>query len=812
MPVRVKSVKALPGLHRVYDLSVEKNHTFFANGLAVHNCDTTGIEPDFALVKFKKLAGGGYFKIANQSVPAALKALGYSPVEVEEILAYAVGRATLKGAPEIDHGALKAHGLTDDDLAKAEKALGGAFDLGGALNGWVLGADAMSRLGVPESLWQKPNFDLLRHLGFARPQIREAEIFACGAQTLEGAPHLKPEHYAVFDTANRCGKTGTRFIAPSGHIRMMAAAQPFISGAISKTINLTSDASVEDVRDAYELGWTTGLKAVALYRDGCKSSQPLSSSNDDKKDEEAKEEKGAALAAAASAAPNATVERRGAESISDVVTIDSDVYFENTVIEDGEEDANESDGLDYDRSELRAAKAAKLRAPQGGENMNEATTMRLATDQVRRLIAEAEEMRRDKDAAARPATPVPATGSDTGERRVEAPAQPAFAQPAAAPAYAPAAKAAPAAAFNPASLTPEQVITAARHYVQNGGEGLDFMRKLAKEIDRRRLPNKRAGFTQKAKVAGHTIFVRTGEYEDGSLGEIFIDMHKEGAAFRSLMNCFAIGVSIGLQYGVPLEEYVEKFTFSRFEPAGMVQLHPNIKHCTSIIDYVFRLLGLEYLGRTDIVQVPPKPGEERPRVAPGAPQSALSSGAAPAGLPAPSAAPYRVAPSIPASELAAPAKSLPSAKAASSAPIAAIETPPFDLVPLEGLVSTEPSENGPRKRSPIEERAGELTGEALAAIMADLPGLLRPSTNGHGNGRHATDSNASAGGAASRDSSARESEEASAANVAVAYSAQAKQMASLQGDAPLCNDCGALTRRAGACYVCPECGASGGCG
>jgi ribonucleoside-diphosphate reductase alpha chain len=122
-----------------------------------------------------------------------------------------------------------------------------------------------------------------------------------------------------------------------------------------------------------------------------------------------------------------------------------------------------------------------------------------------------------------------------------------------------------------------------------------------------RLPPKRSGFTQEARVAGHKVFLRTGEYEDGKLGEIFVDMHKEGAAFRSLMNCFAMSVSVGLQYGVPLETYVEQFTFTRFEPHGPVQGHPNIKFATSIVDYVFRVLGVEYLQRYDFAQVKPEP-------------------------------------------------------------------------------------------------------------------------------------------------------------------------------------------------------------
>src|SRR6185369_11693848 len=154
-------------------------------------------------------------------------------------------------------------------------------------------------------------------------------------------------------------------------------------------------------------------------------------------------------------------------------------------------------------------------------------------------------------------------------------------------------------------LTADDVLEAAKRIIQSSSD-TKFKRQLSNIVHRKKLPEKRAGFTQKSKVAGHTIFVRTGEYDDSTLGEIFIDMHKEGASFRSLLNCFAIAVSIGLQYGVPLEEFVEKFIFTRFEPSGMVE-HPNIKSTTSIIDFMFRSLAYEYLGRNDLVHVLDKP-------------------------------------------------------------------------------------------------------------------------------------------------------------------------------------------------------------
>jgi ribonucleoside-diphosphate reductase alpha chain len=395
------------------------------------DCDTTGIEPDFALVKFKKLAGGGYFKIVNQSVPEALRRLGYSEAQIQEIVAFVSGTNTLLGAPHVSRAALKAKGLLDEELTKVENAIPGVFDLALAFAPWVVGKETYERLGVTPEKISQPGFSLLRHLGFSNKEIAEANDTIVGRMTIEGAPYLREEHYVVFDCANRCGATGQRFLAPMSHVKMMAATQPFLSGAISKTVNLPNECSVDEVRQIYEEGWKLGLKAVALYRDGCKASQPLSTSS--------------------------------------------------------------------------------------GER---------AEEQTEALPAVA--------ALARP------------------------------------------------SARPEGV--------------------------RVRLPKKRHGFTQEAHVGGHKVFLRTGEYEDTSLGEIFIDMHKEGAAFRSLMNCFAMSVSIGLQYGVPLETFVEQFTFTRFEPHGVVSGHPNIKFATSIVDYIFRVLGVEYLRRYDFAQV--KPAEE----------------------------------------------------------------------------------------------------------------------------------------------------------------------------------------------------------
>jgi ribonucleoside-diphosphate reductase alpha chain len=433
------------------------------------DCDTTGVEPDFALVKFKKLAGGGYFKIANQSIEPALKNLGYDEAQRRDILDYVLGTMSLKGAPHINRESLAAKGLIDADLAKVEAALPGVFELGFAFNPWTLGEGAIERLGLTMEQASAPGFNLLRAIGFSKEQIDEANEVICGTMTVEGAPHLKAEHYPVFDTANKSGKKGTRFIHHMGHITMMSAAQSFLSGAISKTINMPNEVSVEDVEDAYYASWKHGIKAMALYRDGSKMSQPLSNKSD-VKDEEVKEAVHEAVAA---------------------VTKEKD------------------------------AEIAALRA------------------QIAKLEAE---------------------------------------------------KASAPVAASAASAEGQQLLPGMPHVPV-----------------RRRLPAKRHGFTQEARVAGHKVYLRTGEYEDGTLGEVFIDMHKEGAAFRSMINSFAIAISKGLQYGVPLQEYVDTFTFVRFEPQGMVSGHPNIKLATSVIDYVFRVLGLEYLGRTDLVQVSDAP-------------------------------------------------------------------------------------------------------------------------------------------------------------------------------------------------------------
>ena len=410
----------------------------------VMDCDTTGIEPDFALVKFKKLAGGGYFKIINQSVPAALAKLGYGTAQAEEIISYAVGHGTMGNAPDINHTTLVGHGFGPEQLDKVEAALPTAFDIRFVFNQWTLGADfCKGTLGIPEAQLNDPSFDLLSHLGFSKKQVEAANHHVCGTMTLEGAPHLKAEHYSVFDCANQCGRIGKRYLSVDSHITMMAAAQSFISGAISKTINMPNDATIEDCQAAYELSWSLGVKANALYRDGSKLSQPLSSA----------------------------------------------------LIDDEDEDLEET----------------LMEAP-------------------------------------------------AGER---------------------------------AQILAEKIVE-------------KIIVKEVQKQSRERLPERRKGYTQKANVGGHKVYLRTGEYEDGKIGEIFIDMHKEGAGFRAMMNNFAIAVSVGLQYGVPLEEFVDAFTFTRFDPAGMVQGNDSIKSATSILDYIFRELAISYLDRTDLAHVQPE--------------------------------------------------------------------------------------------------------------------------------------------------------------------------------------------------------------
>ncbi len=396
----------------------------------VMDCDTTGVEPDYALVKFKKLAGGGYFTIINKSIPPALKRLNYNNEQINEIIKYARGTGTLQGCPYINPESLKAKGFTNEMLNKIEDILPSVFELSFVFNKFTLGEDLLkSKLGFTQEQIDDIEFDLLESLGFSKDEIATANDYVCGTMTIEGAPYLKHEHYPVFDCANKCGKKGKRFIKPEAHIKMMAAVQPFISGAISKTINLPNSATIEDVKEAYQMSWQLGLKANALYRDGSKLSQPLNSVSEEEFEE--------------------LIEQKEANDI-----------------------------------------------------------VKVAEKIIHRYIAK-----------------------------------------------------------------------------------------------RKRLPDRRTGYTQKAKINGQTVYIRTGEYENGQIGEIFIDMHKEGAAFRSLLNSFAIAISLGLQHGVPLEEFVDAFVFTRFDPSGIVTGNKRIKMSTSVIDYIFRELAVTYLGRNDLAHV-----------------------------------------------------------------------------------------------------------------------------------------------------------------------------------------------------------------
>lgn len=459
------------------------------------DCDTTGVEPDFALVKFKKLAGGGYFKIINASVPPALRSLEYDETAIDSILRYALGTGTLEGAPGLSLQALREKGLSEESLARAESALKSAFSLESCFSPHILGAEAMTALGLTEAEYSDPSFSLLAWLGYSPAEIEEAELFSCGTMGLEGAPGLKEDDLSVFDTATPSGKKGTRSIDWKAHIAMMSAVQPFITGAISKTINMPNNVTADEVKSAYMLAWKSMLKSIALYRDGSKLSQPLSALSP------------------------------GVDMIADSIV-----------------------------------------ALQSGPLSEEGS------------------------AAAAPAADASGAGA--------------------------AAKGAGAAGETAQGFSP--VYTPELPGMPQAPRGM-----------RKSLPNRRKGYTQKAKIVGHSVFLRTGEYEDGSLGEIFLDMHKEGAAFRSILNSFAIAVSLGLQYGVPLEEYVDAFTFTKFEPNGVVAGHDYIKMATSVLDYIFRDIAISYLNRRDLGQIKPEDlvsTAMQSRAGGGAPRSAFENG------------------------------------------------------------------------------------------------------------------------------------------------------------------------------------------
>jgi ribonucleoside-diphosphate reductase alpha chain len=599
----------------------------------VMDCDTTGIEPDFALVKFKKLAGGGYFKIINRAVPEALRTLGYSESQIAEIEAYAVGHGNLNQAPGINPGSLRAKGFTDEKIAAINAALKSAFDIKFVFNQWTLGADWVKEtFGFTDEQLSDFSFEILPALGFSRKEIEAANIHVCGAMTLEGAPFLKEEHLPVFDCANPCGKIGKRYLSVESHIRMMAAAQPFISGAISKTINMPNEATVEDCKEAYMLSWKLALKANALYRDGSKLSQPLNAS----------------LLA---------------------------------------DDDDEDDIIDEIVAAPTAAKAVTV-------------TEKIVERVVERLYR-----------------------------------------------------------------------------------------------DREKLPNRRKGYTQKAVVGGHKVYLRTGEFDDGRLGEIFIDMHKEGAAFRAMMNNFAIAISLGLQYGVPLEEYVEAFTFTKFEPAGMVQGNDAIKNATSILDYIFRELAVSYLGRNDLAHV------DTSNFGNTALGRGINEGRAEAvskGLTRGAALKVVSGTAEPKGQAGAsggtPARSAPTAASGSNVRAISSGATVTALKPVVAEVREEPV----GFKRDYEQRAKELAEE----IAGEHAGLADTSPEG-------SSENAMSQGASARftDAAAKEAAEAKA------LAAERRAQALLQGyTGNMCSECQNFTIvRNGTCEKCDTCGATSGC-
>ena len=570
------------------------------------DCDTTGVEPDFALVKFKKLSGGGYFKIANQSIASALKSLGYSDLQTRQILDYVVGTMSLTRSPHINTASLMAKGFTSEELDKIDATLPGVFELGFAFNRWTLGVEVMERIGFTPEEYDHPSFDMLAALGFTPDQIGEANDHICGRQTIEGAPGLDPQHLPVFDCANKNGRIGERFIHHTGHIKMMGSAQPFISGAISKTINMPNDVSVEAIEESYRLSWELGLKAMALYRDGSKASQPLSASSDD------------------------------------------------GVSEDEEEGLEEAL---HDEIEIVSGHA-----------------------------------------------------------------------------------------FNPAAIpvgySPAQAYASMPR-------------------PRFLLPARRAGYTQEARIGGHKVFLRTGEYADGTLGEVFIDLAKEGATLRGILSCFAIAVSKGIQYGVPLEEFVDTFTYQTFEPRGIVEGDPNIKMASSIVDYVFRALGVEYLHRDELAQVPPDRSE-----LPGPPKGL----AVEAGIQLP------LEQAVLDQDIVDQARAARFVDSPSASDQPAYRNAAVTTRVDEGSASLAPAE-------PSSNRSGG--GTAVAQVTGGAPKVATMASNGNG---------------------------------AAAVSAADIQTSSIQavladkmGDAPLCDTCGHITIRNGSCYRCLNCGDSKGC-
>ena len=381
----------------------------------VMDCDTTGVEPDFALVKFKKLAGGGYMKIINQSVPVALKKLGYKKEQIQDITSHIIGHSSLVDSPFINWKSLKEKGVTEEKLIAIEKTLGNLFSVEMAFNKYSLSEELLESMGIKKEVYDHSDFSFLKEVGFTQEEIEAANEYVCGTMTIEGAPHIKEEHLSIFDCANRCGNKGKRFIHHTGHIKMLAAVQPFVSGSISKTINMPNESTAEEIKEAYRMSWKLALKANAIYRDGSKLSQPLNTSKKEKK-------------------------------------------------------ANKP------------------------EEMSEV--------------------------------------------------------------------------------------------------------EITKKPLRRRLPNERNSITHKFSIAGHEGYSTVGLYDDGTPGEFFIKMSKEGSTLSGIMDSLALSISLNLQYGVPLEVLISKFTHARFEPAGMT-INKEIPIAKSLMDYIGRWLAIKFLSKED---------------------------------------------------------------------------------------------------------------------------------------------------------------------------------------------------------------------
>jgi len=607
------------------------------------DCDTTGIEPDFALVKFKKLAGGGYFKIANASVKPALEALGYTPEQIRDIMVYLLGTLNLDVPMPDEDGSvpegaitfaqwLMAKGLTAKEIDAINEALPGVFELSFAFNAWSLGDDAVRRLGLdPEAAKSNPRFNLLRALGLTRKQISALNDAVCGTQTVEGAPHLAPEHLPVFDCANTCGKYGKRYIHPHGHIRMMAAAQPFITGAISKTINLPNSASVDDIKSCYRLSWELGLKANALYRDGCKLSQPMNARAD--------------------------------------------------------EDDEEADAA--------AAQEAAVKKP--------------------------------ADSTAAPAAAASAASAE--------------------------AVAATAAAGSPAPRSDSQAHQASPEV------------RIVNRPMRRRLPDTRASITHKFNIAGHEGYLTVGLYEDGMPGELFITMAKEGSTIGGLMDSLGTAVSVALQYGVPVQSLVNKFTHQRFEPAGMTS-NRDIPFAKSLVDYIFRWIGMEFIPGYREANAPKRPG---PEPLPSEPSDDAEPGATRA----------------PATEDA------PQWKPSSTAPVAA-------PAPSSAPAGPPPSASGTTAERPDRAEGGA--------------GRAHQASGGAGAGSGgAGGSGAEVVVTSTRLSAILDAGETTVQVLSGGVSALSMAMQNNMGDAPACDGCGAITVRSGTCYKCLNCGNSMGC-